>query len=696
MYIKKIVIEDYRIYYGKNELNFSKVKGKNVFIISGDNGFGKTTLLTSLVWCFYGKLLGEVDEKFREDIYEAGGYKKFATGNLNRLAKSNGSQSYRVTLSLADVSIPFLPCKELIISRTFNIHEGEDIVEIYIDGAENELTKKVGPEIFINDFILPKEIAKFFFFDAEKIVALAEINTIEEKRNLSKAYSEVLGFKKYEDLKNHLQELRIRFRRDSATEWDRKKFEKLHTDIERHKKLASEFTQQVSILEEEAISLKHNSEQYQEKLIREGTSMSVSQLNELKRAKNTLGEEIEVIKNKLKDLLDLAPFAIAGNKLLEVKNQLTDEVEHTQNTIDPSLLKRKAAEVKDRVINNIKGIELSKKQKLTLANIVSEAIQHHFSAKGRNKKEFNVLLRFSDEEKNDFDATYSNLQNAFGIVFRQLIKDNKVKRNAYFKILHQITNAETKESDLLVQEIRAKKDNIDSRIEEIQKELQKLNLEIGSLQKEITIKQKLVSELGKKVSLKEVDRKKDKTAERLILKLSEFIKKLKQEKKSALEESLKRELNTLMHKSNFISRVEVEVEEDIVDINLYNKRKELIVKDTLSKGEQQLYATALLKVLVDESNINFSVFIDSPLQKFDKTHSQNIISSFYPQISEQVVLFPLLEKELSEAEYNSLLPKINKVFAIRNIDEDRSTFEELDPKKLFKHQSKSNERVYAH
>ena len=70
-------------------------------------------------------------------------------------------------------------------------------LEILIDGNQNELTKKVGYETFINDFILPREIAKFFFFDSEKIVSLAEAKTKDELKSLSSAYSEVLGLKKY-------------------------------------------------------------------------------------------------------------------------------------------------------------------------------------------------------------------------------------------------------------------------------------------------------------------------------------------------------------------------------------------------------------------------------------------------------------------------------------------------------------------
>ena len=90
-------------------------------------------------------------------------------------------------------------------------------MKIFIDDQENELTKEAGFEVFINDFILPREIAKFFFFDAEKIVSLAEANSIDELRALSKAYSEVLALRKYEDLKYNLNTLLSKLRRNGVT-----------------------------------------------------------------------------------------------------------------------------------------------------------------------------------------------------------------------------------------------------------------------------------------------------------------------------------------------------------------------------------------------------------------------------------------------------------------------------------------------
>ena len=68
MYIKRIKLTNYRIYHGTNSVDFLKYDNKNVSIVSGYNGFGKTTFLTSLVWCIYGKHMQEVQPYFKNKI----------------------------------------------------------------------------------------------------------------------------------------------------------------------------------------------------------------------------------------------------------------------------------------------------------------------------------------------------------------------------------------------------------------------------------------------------------------------------------------------------------------------------------------------------------------------------------------------------------------------------------------------------
>jgi DNA sulfur modification protein DndD len=174
---------------------------------------------------------------------------------------------------------------------------------------------------------------------------------------------------------------------------------------------------------------------------------------------------------------------------------------------------------------------------------------------------------------------------------------------------------------------------------------------------------------------------KEQKTKHLINKLQSFITLFKEEKKKSLEEKMLLGLKTLMHKQDFIIKVEVDISltGDDIDISLYNHNNRIIDKGSLSMGERQMYASALLNALVDESDIEFPVFIDSPMQKFDEQHAENIIKYFYPNVSKQVVIFPLINKELTEKEYKQLQPKVSRAYLIKNINTDSSEFLKTTP-----------------
>lgn len=697
MFLDRIVLKDFRIYYGQNEIVFNKEGEKNVFIISGSNGYGKTTLLTALVWTLYGKLMIDVDEKYKSEIYDSGGYKKYALDNLNRLAKSQKQKFYSVQINLSDIYIPSIPCNEVIIKRTFNVESASDDVEILIDGSPNELANEVGYEIFINDFILPKEIAKFFFFDAEKIVSLAEIRTIEDRRKLSKAYSEVLGIKKYEDLKSNLEDLRIRLRRNSVSEKDKDRFIELQNDIQKINKHISIINSQLKNLEEEKTLKKSISENFQERLIREGHSMSLSELIFLKEKKKELEKTNELIKNKIKELLEYAPFAIALNNLDNVIRQVKKELLLGNGIDNPELMLKKITSIKRKINNKLKGKKISNALVQEVSDIlVTELKNSLIPSNTSENNRIKILHNFNENEVNELLTIKTNLEGSFKNQFQQLYKSYKDNKNLILNIGKKVSDAESKERDALIQEIRKEKELTELEVMHIEEKINKLNQDKGAYHNELANKSKVLSELTKLIEVQEKDSKKDEVAQNLINNLKTYLNKLKIEKKKSLEERLLKELKLLMHKNNFVMDVKIEILDDLIEINLFDARNALIKKETLSKGEQQLYATALLKALVDESEIEFPVFIDSPLQKFDKDHSRNIICEFYPNISKQVTIFPLIKKELTKEEFHLLESKVNSCFIIKNIEQDKSVFEELIPSEFIKLFKIKDENVFQY
>jgi DNA sulfur modification protein DndD len=687
MKISRIKFENFRIYKGINEIKFSPQSNKNISIVAGKNGFGKTTFLTSLIWVFYGKMMSEVEDKYRKDIKTSGGYDKFLKTLLNREIKSNSDTesdpSFSIEVELTDILIPSIPCKSVILKRSYDLKTEKEDLRIFIDGLENELTKEVGYEVFINDFILPREIAKFFFFDAEKIVSLAEAQSKAELRNLSKAYSEVLGIKKYEDLKKNLETLLTKLRRSGASPQQQTKLIELVDQEKELNGLIEINSDKVTIIDKEVLNHKINSDNLQEKLIREGNGITLEELQQMKLDRDILKEKSTEIKSNLKKLLGIAPLVIAGKKLATLNKQLINEQKTQSNTIDKDLLLGELTAFSKSILDKLKLLELDINSKSKVEKVLNGALSEKESIID-NKEGERVLLDYTNEQFRGFEAVYNNIKGAFSSQFNTVIQEVKNNRILLSRVQQSIRQAEARKNNPLASKLRDEKTIIDHKVENLIQDKIKLIEELGGLKTNLTSNNKVLSEYEKNFKLINTDQKKFEVTEKLLQKITTIIKKIKEDKKYSLQKSILLGLNKIMHKEDFIYDVRVNVLDDVMDIDLLDKNSDVMDKNSLSKGEQQLYATALLKALVDESGIKFPVFIDSPLQKFDKYHSKNIIKEFYPAISEQVVLFPLLEKELSELEYEYLKPNVNKVFVIENRN-DGSSFKKYPVDKLFHH-----------
>lgn len=641
MYINKIVINNYKIYYGENIISLPPISEKNVCVISGDNGYGKTTLLTALVWCLYGNQIQDVDEFFKDKVNAAGGYKYYLRAGMNKLALENNQMEYSVSIDLKDVELPGISCDTMNISRSYNFNRPHDLLRVTIDGNPNELVDDLGQQIFIQDFVLPKEIAKLFFFDAEKIVRLAEVQSLLEKRLLSQAYSEVLGIKKHEDLKHTLSDLRLRFRRDSATETEQTQFKDLGNEINALEKNIRVKEQK----KEQLINMKNGfrikSDQLQEKLFREGNTLSVSEINALREEKTRLAENQKVLLHEFRELFKLAPFVIMGESLSRIEQQLNMEDQFRKATLGQDLMRNRINMFIDNLRND--NSEFAKTINDEVKNYyltkISELAQKHLiEGEDVGRKDVELLHNFNVDESNRFNAILTNLRTTYKERLRDFNSNFRSNKAAYVDVSKKLLNVESKEDDVLINNIRKEREEVDETLRSIDNQTLDLSQEMGALENALIIKRKQFEEVAIKIKVNKGYSEKDTLVSRLIEELDAFLVQVKIEKRNSFEGKLLSNLHLLMHKEGFIYRVNIDVTSDIMNITLFDRRNKEIKKEDLSKGEQQLYATSLLKSLVEESGIEFPVFIDSPLQKFDDKHSKNVITGFYPKISKQVII----------------------------------------------------------
>ena len=702
MYIKEIELNNFRIYKGINRISLAPKDEKNIVIVSGQNGFGKTTFLMSLVWCLYGKNMEQVDAMYKKEIDDKGNYTKYITDSMNRKAVKEGEMEFSVTISFVGVNVQNVLCN-VVVKRSYNIFGTTDKIEVFISGQPQELIENLsqdnqkGEEIFIRDFILPIAIAKFFFFDAEKITSLAEINQKDQRRQLSKAYSEVLGIQKYETLKDNLEDKLDEYRKKSAKKEDKQKLNQLEADIKNTDIEIENCEIKIKELKDKINQKKHESDEISLKLVKAGDKMSLEELTKLRGEKSSLEQKKNALQEQLKGTFDFIPFALAGETLANVAEQIESERLLSEQ-------KYKQDDVKEKITRIRQDIELEKPNskvvfdRIQICDFYEQQIErlvkkYFYSDFQEIDEDLKTLHDFSANQTNEIKQLISSVKNNFKYQFENLNNEYSYVKNQLDSINRKIRDAEKNAQDGHIADLRDKKEILDQKISEKEQEIGSLNQKIEDLKEVLKKHRQDQTAIRKQIDDSAQYSEKEQKTKQLIKTLEVFILKFKEQKKESLQIKMLGALTRLLHKKDFVQRVDVDIltSEDI-DIILYNDSNTEIDKSGLSMGERQLYASALLSSLVSESEIDFPVFIDSPMQKFDKQHAENIIKHFYPSVSKQVIIYPLLYKELTEEEYRLLQPNVCKTFLINNTSTDSSDFLETEPDKFF---STYNQISYA-
>lgn len=183
MLLESIKLENFRQF--RNEyIEFAQgADGKNVTIIIGDNGAGKTTFAQAFFWCLYGET-------------------EFSDKNMiNKLVASDMKPSQKekvqVTLKLTHGNVSYTLMREQIYSKDYSnrIKGDNTIFDIAIKDSKGNTTyvKKTLCEGEVKS-ILPKELSKYFFFDGERIEKMSkDISTGKKATDFAEAVKGLLG-----------------------------------------------------------------------------------------------------------------------------------------------------------------------------------------------------------------------------------------------------------------------------------------------------------------------------------------------------------------------------------------------------------------------------------------------------------------------------------------------------------------------
>lgn len=182
MKINKLSVESFRQFYDPQEVKFA-AGSKNVTLIIGANGAGKTGIFRAMIYGLYGHQLLQQDDSDS----------KVHLVNFERLQENTGRPvSAKVSLKFENEGKTYQLVREIA-----EVMQGEKIQELgekvsllsQNESGETILSSNNAKDVaeFISS-ILPEEVRNFFFFDAENLQLLNDLSgkssSIQIKQNI--------------------------------------------------------------------------------------------------------------------------------------------------------------------------------------------------------------------------------------------------------------------------------------------------------------------------------------------------------------------------------------------------------------------------------------------------------------------------------------------------------------------------------
>jgi len=642
MHLSKVTLKNYGVYRDKVEFNLETSLEKPVVLIGGTNGAGKTTLFESILVGFYGKSF--FDKKTTKKEYE-----KFLGNKIHR---------YQGTSTIADSTSIIIDFKyfhngevdNYTVDRTWRNEDGRILEELKIKKNEKRLdsVEESQWQSFIEELI-PRGIAKLFFFDGEKIVKMAEEEN--EEIQIKSSFDSLLGLDVVDQLHSDLKVQIMRSLNDDA-----KLIQEQH---DKHMEERDEETGEKERLEEKLRAKKSDLDEILGTIKEKEAHISkigggfASKRDELKEKKSEVQAKISFLEIELRSKLSgPLPFCLIPKPLKQLKSQIKKDQKILKTQFEKEIINEKLNELKSTKQNLWNGVDTDSKTKEQIIQNISKLLSPKKSTKDSSMFNFSTLM---------YDEILSIINN---------LKTNYLSSLEESSQEFSILSDELQRLDVAL--VNAPNDDelgpLINELNQMHKEKGILETEINHLENKISKKISYINMLNFKLRNILGDKYKNKNAgtqAELAVKvqkvLDQYVEKLKIRKLKLLEQYLLEEVGRLMHKDNLITKVTVD--KKTFEIILYDKDENEFPKDLLSKGEKQMYATAVLLALAKTSGKPLPFMIDTPLARLDIGHRDNLIDKFFPYASHQVVIFST-DSEIDEKYFPKMKPYLSRSYAM--------------------------------
>lgn len=640
------------IYFHHSQNNSNSEQKRNIVLIGGLNGHGKTSLITAINIALFGHRYFNTQREYLEYISKS----------VNRRHIYEGGNEGSIELAFTDDTGRYAIKVDMIYNRLEEFRMAYEL-----DDNFNKINQISLTDEEFNDFIdarIPLDVSRFFIFDAEKI---RDLVGDQDKEDTRRAIQKVVSLELYHQLLIDLDKINKDFIKemsgktsDEEIEFMGEKIRKIAEEIEIIETKLNDIDAKINVLTSESREITHEKRKkigksnasknqiykwigsYEQKLDQINNQLSKFKKDELykiiikpaiKSLQQRIRKELKYIEEKKKVELQFAPFEEFMSELLNTE-------------IIPILTENQ----KQQLFK--KGKEIWAEMNKIHRKIVSEQIEllHDLTLTERN-----YILNYST-------STISDL--------KELLQSKKEAENLLKKYNEQLKDAP---DDIDTSDLDQKLSKVNQELGMLKAESKNLNATKKSLMAErIRLSNELQRKLKDYGTVGPLQRKID-LVERLYNATNEFIEQVTFLKSRQLKEEIEKIIKQLFRKSDFEKII---FDENTFTLNIYDHFSEKIDLDSRSEGEKQLIALAMIWALTKVSGSNFPFVIDTPLARLDSDHRSNLVDYYFTQLSDQVIILST-DTEITEDFYKKLVPYIHKEYLLNyDVDKKFTTIEE--------------------
>ena len=664
MIINSISIKNFQTYYGTVEFEFDEpTKEKNIVLIGGLNGAGKTSFFSSIVLGLFGNNAEGIvfDRSSGESISDS--YENYLNTVFSNTARQKNETEMEIAISLTHER------KQIKIIRKWWFDEVVDeVLEIYTEGdgivkpleiPEEEVDLNEYYESFIQT-IIPAQVGRFFFFDGEEIKSIAKQ---DPEQAVISGINALLGFNVLDQLLIDLETLKRNLRKElpgAAKSGLIKNYEELEK-IENAMTLAHE---EKELCEEEINNLDTLLEELEHDISEAFKGRDVDNRNEILNKIFNIDKEIHQVENQLQNLVgEVLALALPADLLLKtdkkLKKDLTSIQEFDQSKLLNSLKKKFNKEF-------LKNLDSTLTKKDSSVDSLKESLNTTWESISSEKKDVEAFLSnyFSPEE---ITIAHNHIADVKATTSREISRLVGKQEALLQEKSELLSMQQLFDSGRYAQDILDKKSNALSQLSTKQHELERVEAELMVLHQEKTNSTNTIERVESSLEISKDIQKELESVENYQSLITSFMEEARAKRAKQLSKKTSQVMKSLAHKEDLVNKVSID--EKTYTINLFDSKNNPVSR--MSAGESEIFALSLLHALGEVSNRVLPVVIDTPLGRLDYTHRKAIVSNYFHNVSEQVFILST-DTEIDHNLYIEIEPYLNQKFLIQT-NKDKSS-----------------------